>query len=224
MTEFKQLAEGDLHAERFVCNMIEENCYVLSDSTSECVIIDCGAFYPEERRAIVDYIRDNKLTPRHLIATHGHIDHNFGNNTIYEQFGLQPEVHADDGELIRKLPQQAEAIAGVRLDYDMPPVGKWLDSADTITFGTHRLRIIPTPGHTPGSVFFYCEEEGVAFSGDTLFRGSIGRTDLEGGSMFQIIQSLRTISQLPDTTIILPGHGESTTMGQELDSNPYLDR
>ena len=187
MTEFKQPAEGDLHAERFVCNMIEENCYVLSDSTSECVIIDCGAFYPEERRAIVDYIRDNKLTPRHLIATHGHIDHNFGNNTIYEQFGLQYMV-------------------------------------STITFGTHRLRIIPTPGHTPGSVFFYCEEEGVAFSGDTLFRGSIGRTDLEGGSMFQIIQSLRTISQLPDTTIILPGHGESTTMGQELDSNPYLDR
>ncbi|SET19247.1 MBL fold metallo-hydrolase [Prevotella sp. kh1p2] len=213
-----------LKIQKFVCNMIQENCYVVSDDTLECVIIDCGAFYPDERAAIVDYIRQNNLLPKHLLATHGHIDHNFGNNTIYELFGLKPEVYAEDEYLMTELPVQAEAIAGVRLDYAMPPVGKYLQSDDVIRFGTHELTVLPTPGHSKGSVFFYCQAEHVAFSGDTLFYHSIGRTDFEGGSMFQMIQSLRMISQLPDDTIIYPGHGEETTIGAELAGNPYMDR
>lgn len=213
-----------LNIQRFVCNMIQENCYVVSDDTKECVIVDCGAFYPEERKAIVDYIRNNKLVPKHLIATHGHIDHNFGNNTMFDEFGIKPEVHADDEYLMDKLAAQAQAMAGVTLDYDMPPVGKYLDKDDTIMFGNHTFTIIETPGHTRGSVFYYCADESIAFSGDTLFHFSIGRTDFEGGSKFQIIQSLRMISQLPDKTIILSGHGEKTTMGIELAGNPYLDR
>ena len=93
-----------------------------------------------------------------------------------------------------------------------------------MTFGNHTINVIETPGHTKGSVFYYCPDEKVAFSGDTLFKGSIGRTDLPGGSMFQIIQSLRMITQLPDDVVILPGHGDKTTIGLELASNPYLDR
>ena len=213
-----------INIQRFVCNMIQENCYIAYDETQECVIIDCGAFYQEERQAIVNYIHDNKLKPKHLISTHGHIDHNFGNNTISDAFGINPEVYSKDEFLMKKLDEQAESITGIKLDYAMPPVGKYLQATDSICFGNHRLSTIETPGHTPGSVFFYCEEEGVAFSGDTLFHLSIGRTDLEGGSMFQIIQSLRRISQLPDSTIILPGHGERTTIGTELAGNPYLDR
>ena len=213
-----------LNIQKFVCNMIQENCYVVSDETKECIIVDCGAYYEEERRAIVDYIRHNQLTPKHLVATHGHIDHNFGNNTIYEAFGLKPEVEADDEQLINMLPQQAQAIAGVELDYKMPPVGKYLRGTDTISFGSHTFTLLHTPGHTPGGVFYYCKEEKVAFSGDTLFRGSIGRTDLPGGNSFLIIQSLRMIAQLPDDTTILPGHGQQTTIGYELRSNPYMDR
>lgn len=204
--------------------MIQENCYIVSDETRECIIIDCGAFYPEEREAVVSYIRNNRLSPRHLISTHGHIDHNFGNNTIYETFGLRPEAPEGDEALMGKLSEQAEAILGAKLDYTMPPVGKYLQADEVIRFGTHQFSIINTPGHTPGSVFFYCAAEKTAFSGDTLFRYSIGRTDLEGGSMFQMIQSLRIISQLPDETIVLPGHGEQTTIGDELAGNPYLDR
>ena len=199
-----------LNIQKFVCNMIQENCYVVSDETKECII--------------VDYIRHNQLTPKHLVATHGHIDHNFGNNTIYEAFGLKPEVEADDEQLINMLPQQAQAIAGVELDYKMPPVGKYLRETDTISFGSHTFTLLHTPGHTPGGVFYYCKEEKVAFSGDTLFRGSIGRTDLPGGNSFLIIQSLRMIAQLPDDTTILPGHGQQTTIGYELRSNPYMDR
>lgn len=213
-----------LKIERFVCNMIAENCYIVSDETKECVIVDCGAYYPEERKAIKDYISTNGLKPVHLIATHGHIDHNFGNNTVFDSFGVQVEVHQDDEYLMDILPEQAERIAGVKLDYDMPAVGRYLNGNDIINFGNHHFTIIETPGHSKGSVFYYCKEEHVAFSGDTLFQGSIGRTDIAGGSMFQIIQSLRTISQLPDETVILPGHGEQTTIGRELAENPYLDR
>lgn len=213
-----------LNIKKFVCNMIQENCYVVSDETGECVIIDCGAYYPEERRAIVDYIDGNRLVPQHLLATHGHIDHNFGNNTIFDHYKLQPEVHYADRKLIEQLPLQAEVIAGVQLDYDMPPVGTYLNDGDTIGFGTHQLDIIETPGHTPGGVFYYCKAEKVAFTGDTLFRGSIGRTDFEGGSMFQMIQSLRMVSQLPDDTTLMPGHGEATTLSRELANNPYMDR
>jgi glyoxylase-like metal-dependent hydrolase (beta-lactamase superfamily II) len=85
-----------LNIQRFVCNMLQENCYVVSDETKECVIVDCGVYYQEERKALVNYIRDNGLVPKHLIATHGHLDHNFGNNTIYEEFGLKVELHHAD--------------------------------------------------------------------------------------------------------------------------------
>lgn len=213
-----------LKIKKFTCNMLQENCYVVSDDTQECVIVDCGAFYPEEREAIVGYIRENNLKPKHLIATHAHFDHNFGNNTIYKEFGLKPEVHANDSQLMSTLAQQALAVAGASIDYEMPPVGRFLHENDTIDFGTHSLRVIETPGHSPGGVFYYCEEENVAFSGDTLFNNSIGRTDFTGGSMFMLIQSLRMISQLPDQTRILPGHGPETTIGYEVAHNPYIDR
>ena len=213
-----------LTIQRFECNMLQENCYIISDETKECVICDCGAYYPAERAAIVDYIRDNGLTPVHLLSTHGHIDHNFGNNTIFDEFGLKPEVHKEDQHLMDMLAEQAEALVGITLDYAMPPVGKYFGDGDEITFGSHRLKVIETPGHSKGSVFFYCPEEAIALSGDTLFRNSIGRTDYLGGSMFQIIQSLRMICQLPDNTVVYPGHGPQTTIGTELSGNPYLDR
>lgn len=212
-----------LNIQRFVCNMIRENCYVVSDSSKECVIIDCGAYYEEERRAIVDYIAEETLKPVHLLATHGHLDHNFGNNTIFEKFGLKPEVGFGDSKFMEDLKGQAKNTFGVEVNYDFPPVGHFLEDEEVITFGTHELKVISTPGHTPGGVTFYCEDENVAFTGDTLFKGSIGRTDL-GGSMFMIINSLRELAQLPDDTTVLSGHGESTTIGDELAHNPYMDR
>lgn len=212
-----------LNIEHFVCNPFQENCYIVNDDTLETVIIDCGAFYPEERRAVVDYIRRNNLKPVHLIATHAHIDHNFGNNTIYNEFGLQPEVSGRDESLMNKLSAQAELFCNFSLNYDMPHVGKYLSENDTIKFGNHEFTIIPTPGHTPGSVFYYCKEEAVAFSGDTLFRMSIGRTDFEQGSYIDIYKSLKNIVLvLPETTKVLPGHGPETTIGDEKLMNPYM--
>lgn len=204
--------------------MLQENCYVVSDETDECVIIDCGAFYEEDLAAIKDYIQFEGLKPVHLLATHGHIDHNFGNGVVYKEYGLKVEVHEGDKPLMLKLKEQALQIAGVKLEEDLPSVGKYLTGKDTIAFGSHVFTIIETPGHSHGSVFFYDEEEHVAFTGDTLFQRSIGRTDFEGGSMFQMIQSLRIVCQLPDDTRVYPGHGPETTIGAELATNPYLDR
>lgn len=214
-----------LQIKRFVCNVIQENCYVVSDETQEAVIIDCGAQFEAERQAIKNYIESNHLRPVHLLATHGHVDHNIGNKFVFDTWGLKVELHKDDEPLISTLSEQAEQFMRQELAKDeQPPVGRYLEENDTITFGTHTLQVIETPGHSQGSVFFRCKDEKVAFSGDTLFRNSVGRADLPGGSMFLLIQSLRMVCQLDDDTRILPGHGEETTVGRELASNPYLDR
>ncbi|MBQ9637815.1 MAG: MBL fold metallo-hydrolase [Prevotella sp.] len=213
-----------LNIKTFVCNMLQENCYVVSDESHECVIIDCGVYYPEEQAALVSYISEAGLRPVHLIATHGHLDHNFGNALIYREFGLKLEIHDNDRDLIEHSDQQSEIFYQLTMDEAMPPIGRLLSADDTISFGSHKLTIIETPGHSRGCVCFYCEDEHVLFTGDTLFRHSVGRTDLSGGSMFMLIQSLRTLSQLPDNTQVFAGHGPQTTIGEEIARNPFLDR
>lgn len=203
--------------------MFQENCYVVSDETKECVIIDCGAFYQEEKTAIINYITSQKLIPIRLICTHAHIDHNFGNYAIYKAYGLKPEVCIDDKILMNKLKEQAYTFIGLNYEEEIPDVGRFFTDKDCIQFGTHKFSILKTPGHTPGSVLFYCPSESVAFSGDTLFKMSIGRTDFELGSYDEIIKSLRNIAaELPAETIILPGHGEKTTIKEEMIYNPYF--
>lgn len=213
-----------MNIQLFTCNMLQENCYVVSDETRECVIIDCGAYYADEQQAIIDHIKSNELKPKHLLATHGHLDHNFGNEMLYKEFGLKPEVSERDEHLINSIAHQAQQFYNIQLDIKTPPIGHFFEENERITFGTHALKVLETPGHSKGSVCFYCEEEHVLFSGDTLFYGSIGRTDLGGGSMMQIIQSLRFLAQLPDETVVFAGHGPQTTIGEELAHNPYMDR
>jgi len=209
---------------RIVCNMLQENCYIVSDSTAECVIIDCGAYYKEERDVIVEYITENKLKPAHLIATHGHLDHNFGNATMREQYGLKVEIAPADVPLLQHAERQAAGFYGMKLDFEMPEHGHELSENEVITFGDSELKVMFTPGHSRGSVVLYSADSATLFTGDTLFRGSIGRTDLSGGNMMQIIQSLRKLAQLPDETVVWPGHGPQTTIGEELVHNPYMER
>ncbi|MBQ8711681.1 MAG: MBL fold metallo-hydrolase [Prevotella sp.] len=206
---------------RFECNMLQENCYIVSDETREAVIIDCGALYNEERQAIVNYINDQQLKPVRLLATHGHFDHNFGNDTIWTAYGLKPEVAEEDLPLM-DLKKQMLQMTGTDYQQDVPPVGRLLTKDDVINFGKHSLTVLPTPGHTRGSVTFYCQAEHVAFTGDTLFRMSIGRTDFEGGSWTDMMQSLRQLALLPAETCVYCGHGEPTTIGDEVRYNPYM--
>lgn len=215
-----------LEIQKFEVNALRENCYVVSDETKECVIIDCGAYDNEEFQEIADYIKKNDLKPVHLLSTHGHIDHNFGNDFMLKEYGLKAEVHEKDRKLMESMQEQAQMIFGMTRTINIPQatVGRYFTEEDTIRFGNHEFAIIETPGHSPGSVFFYCEKEKVAFSGDTLFMGSIGRTDFMGGSMFQIIMSLRTVCQMDDDIKLYPGHGMDTTIGYECATNMYLDR
>ena len=212
-----------LKIETFTCNMLQENCYVVSDDTKECVIIDCGAYYEAEQLALEKYIKTNELKPVHLIATHGHLDHNFGDAFITKTYGLPLEIDSSDESYVLAADKQA-AYFGMTLDEPIVTEIKTFKAGDIIKFGTHEIEVIETPGHSMGSVVRYIKDEKVAFTGDTLFRGSIGRTDFDGGSMLMIIQSLRMFVQFPDDITLLPGHGQQTTMGYELAHNPYLDR
>ena len=214
-----------INIQRFEVNPLQENCYVVSDDSRECVIIDCGAYYDEESIAIDNYLRKQQLKPVHLLATHGHLDHNFGNAHLFKQYGLKVEICAGDQQLVERLPQQAADLFGMEISEDQPPVGTLLSDGDTITFGQHTLQVIATPGHSHGSCLFYCKEEGVVFSGDTLFRMSIGRTDFPEGSWQAMEQSMAKIADiLPKETVVYPGHGPQTTIADELQYNPYLRR
>jgi glyoxylase-like metal-dependent hydrolase (beta-lactamase superfamily II) len=203
--------------------LLQENTYVVSDDTLECVIIDCGAYYDDERRAITDYISSQGLKPVRLLATHGHWDHNLGIDTIYQTYGLRVEAAKEDEFIISDIPHNFQSIIGAPLRREYPAVGRFFTPDEVIRFGHHSLQVLKTPGHSPGSVVFYCAEERTAFTGDTLFRMSVGRTDFDGGSYTQLMSSLANVlAKLPADTVILPGHGPQSTIDYELRYNPYL--
>ncbi len=207
----------------FPFNLLQENTYVVSDETKECVIIDCGAYYGEERKALTNYINSEGLHPKHLIATHGHWDHNLGNDTIYEAYQLKVEVAAEDEFLLKDLPQQFMDMIGAPLRREYPPIGRFFEKNEVVRFGHQEFKILKTPGHSPGSVVFYHEADHVAFTGDTLFRMSVGRTDFDRGSYRDLMNSLQeVIAKLPPETVVYSGHGPKTTIQEELLYNPYL--
>ena len=212
-----------LNIKTFCFNLLQENTYIVSDETRECIIIDCGAFYDAECQALIDYVNDNNLKPVHLLCTHGHFDHNFGIDTVFNTWGLRSEIAAEDEWLITDIPNQFQIMSGIRINREYPVPGHFFSDGEVVSFGSHRLQVLHTPGHTPGGVVFYCAEEKIAFSGDTLFRMSIGRTDFERSSYPDMLSSLRkVIAQLPADTTVYCGHGPQTTIGDELSYNPYI--
>lgn len=212
-----------LNIQHFKVNFIEENCYVVSDETREAVIIDCGAFFPEEKAAISSYLAENKLVLRHLLCTHGHFDHIFGAQFVCDTYHLQPEMCADEVPTYLQAAEQMRMFLHRDFPLTLPSVGNTFKDGDLITFGNHQLRVIETPGHTPGGVCFYCEAEKLIFSGDSLFCHEIGRCDLPGGNEAQLIRVLKEkILSLPSDVKVLPGHGVATTIGEEKRANRYL--
>ena len=158
-----------------------------------------------------------------LLLSQYHFDHCFGNDTIFDTFGLKPEVHANDEFLLRDISEQMMNLVGSFYHHPTPPIGHFLVNNETVSFGNHQLKVLHTPGHTPGGVIFYCAEESVAFTGDTLFRMSVGRTDFERGSWEDLVNSLQAvISKLPDNTTVYPGHGPITNIADEKQFNPYM--
>lgn len=213
-----------LHIQTFTNNPLAENTYVVSDSTKSAVIIDCGALTLHERSTIQRYVSDNSLILRHALLTHGHFDHIFGAQWVFEVFGLRPQLMEADFPLYLKGCQQLREMFGTHLTFDVPQPGLPLTDGALIPLGKHSLRVIATPGHTPGGCsFFSSSSPSVLFSGDSLFAESIGRTDFPGGSLKTLIESLREkVLTLPPETIVYPGHGSATTIRHELDANAYL--
>lgn len=212
-----------LNIRTFQVNMIGENCYIVSDETKEAVVVDCGAYSPAEEQRIAAYIEAEGLQVKHLLCTHGHFDHVFGNAFITRRYGVCPTLHQADEPLYKNMASQVRDFLGTSYTTTLPPVGHYVADGDEIRFGTHVLTVIHTPGHSPGGVEYYCREEAILFSGDSLFRCSIGRTDLPGGSHRTLTESLTDrILTLPDDVKVYPGHGPATTVGTEKQMNPYL--
>jgi glyoxylase-like metal-dependent hydrolase (beta-lactamase superfamily II) len=199
-----------------VVGPLDTNCYlVYCGDTLDCAIIDPGA----EAERIFPLVYELGLRPSILLNTHGHLDHIGANRDIKEKFGIPLCIHELDKPLLENdLQSELSFFLGAKMS---PPADCILHDQDTITIGKSRLQVVHTPGHTPGSVSFF--GDGLLFSGDTLFNGGVGRTDLPGGSTRDLENSIRTrILILPLETIILPGHGPWTTVGEEKESNPFL--
>ena len=210
-----------LQIKRFEFNLIGENTYLLYDETKEAAIIDCGAFSNEEKTLLKDFISHNQLSLKHLLNTHLHLDHSFGNKFIYDTYGIAPEYHRME-EQIPNLKEQA-ARFGIKMADDNVKASRYLEDGDIISFGNTELKAILTPGHSPASICFYSKADGVLFTGDVLFEESIGRTDLWGGNHRQLISEIKNkVLTLPDNTVVYPGHGPKTTIKNEKINNPYL--
>jgi glyoxylase-like metal-dependent hydrolase (beta-lactamase superfamily II) len=216
--------------------MLQCNCHIVGDpQTREAIVIDPG----DDAAKILEIIQRHHLKVTAIIVTHTHIDHVIGLRRVREATGAPVYVHGDDLDLYRMLDVQASWL-GIKTP-EQVQIDQLVREGDVIRWGPYQVQILHTPGHTPGSICLYMPADvpgassddrpakavkhgtGNLFAGDTLFKGSIGRTDLWGGSYEGILRSLKgKLLELPDNTIVFPGHGDSTTIGKERETNPFL--
>ncbi|MFI5129565.1 MAG: MBL fold metallo-hydrolase [Chitinophagales bacterium] len=210
-----------LNIKAFTFNPVQENTYVLYNEKSECCIIDPGCYFPEEKQELKTEIERSGWKPVLLINTHCHLDHVFGNQFVYDTWGLQLHFHEKE-KLVFDFAPQSGLMWQLPFDqYSGPLI--YLKENTNIKVGEDELEIRFTPGHSPGSVSFYHEPGGFVIGGDVLFNGSIGRTDLPGGDFNTLVNSIQTqLFTLPDETKVYSGHGPVTTVGFEKMNNPFL--
>ncbi len=210
-----------MECKTFYFNALRTCCYVAYDDTGSCIIIDPGCFGEDEKRRLVHYMRDNQLTPRLIVNTHAHFDHLMGLRFLLDQYNIPFRLHSLEEHNLKSASDIARLfrfqMTQPKCDY-IP-----LEDGETLTFGNSTLKVFHTPGHSPGSVCLYDEQSNHLFTGDLLFAGSVGRTDLPGGDYDLLEKSLsEKILPLPAQTVVLPGHGPATTLAEELAHNPYL--
>lgn len=208
---------------KFEFSLFGINTYVVYDPvTLKCAIIDPGMINAREEEAMVNFIKRNNLTVTHVINTHLHVDHAVGDKFASETFRAPILAHKDDEFLGKRLQAQAAAF-DIAEKIDNVSISSYLQDGETIEIGGGRLKVLHVPGHSPGGVALYDKEGGYVIAGDSLFAGSVGRTDLPGGDMNQLIDAVQSkLLTLPGDTVVYPGHGPATTIAREAATNPFL--
>lgn len=202
-------------------NPVQENTYLIFNEKKECIIIDPGCYYDNEKEALTVAIEQNNLQPKMLLNTHCHLDHVFGNKFIAERYNLTLHLHKAEEQLLKLAPASG-------LMFNLPfdnYAGEFifLNEGNIVTLGADKLEVIHAPGHSPGSICFYCKEQKFIISGDVLFNMGIGRTDLPSGNHEDLIKSIKEkLFKLPDDVKVYSGHGVETSIGYEKKNNPFL--
>jgi len=211
-----------LQIQSFTFSPIQENTYLLFNEFKQCVIIDPGCYFDAEKETLKEFIETNGLKPAMLLNTHCHLDHVFGNKFIAETYNLSLQLHEKEKSVLSFAPTSG-------LMYNMPfdnYAGPFIElkEGDIILLNKDELLVIEAPGHSPGSICFYCARQNFVIGGDVLFKRSIGRTDLPGGNHQILLDNIRQkLFTLPDNTIVYSGHGPATTIGEEKKENPFLN-
>lgn len=204
-----------------VFNPFGENTYVIFDQTLECVIVDAGCYSTKEQQALVNFIENNNLKPVLAINTHGHIDHMCGVEFVKQRWGVPFAMNVLDKPLLDSVPSYGASM-GFDIQ-DVPTVDIDLSTQSIIEFGESKIEIVQTPGHTPGHVSLYLSDIKTLLTGDTLFRESIGRTDLPGGDYSVLMNSIiKKIVPLGGDVVVFPGHGPKTEIAHEIMYNPFI--
>ncbi|MEQ8423596.1 MAG: MBL fold metallo-hydrolase [Cyclobacteriaceae bacterium] len=204
----------------FVFNPFSENTYVVYDDTKEALVIDPGCYEPQEKQALDQFIKSNHLNVVLLLNTHCHIDHVLGNDYVKEKYNVPFLIHKKEESLLRAVKAYAPNYGFA--NYKEATPDKFIDERDEVTWGKSEFQVLFLPGHSPGHLGFYNPDQKILISGDVLFDGSIGRTDLPGGDMDTLIESIQQkLFILPDEVKVYSGHGGTTTLGVEKVSNPF---
>lgn len=206
---------------RLTFNPFQENTYVLWDDSGEAVIVDAGNYTDRESESLRNFIQEKGLKPVLAVNTHGHVDHMLGVLKVKEMYGVPFALHPADRFLIESAATHG-AMYGFKVDA-VPSVERELADGEEIVFGNTRLQVILTPGHTPGHIALYEPQSKTLLTGDTLFKESIGRTDLPGGDYGWIMKSIiDRLLPLGEEVTIHPGHGAASTLGHEMRYNPFI--
>lgn len=210
-----------LELSSFTFNPFQENTYVLHDKTRECIIIDPGCSNHFEEQELKDFIEGKGLKPTMLILTHAHIDHVLGCKFVKDNWGIPMYMHRNEIPVLESTVRVGQ-MYGVPVT-PPPAADYYLEAGDSFTIGEHEFKVLFTPGHSPGSISFYYAAQQLLISGDVLFNGSIGRTDLPGGNFDTLEESIKTqLYTLPDEVKVFSGHGPHTTIGREKRNNPFV--
>lgn len=205
----------------FTFNPFAENTYVIYNEEGEAIIVDPGMMQVHEQFKLQQFIQDKNLTVTKIINTHAHIDHVMGVKFIKDWYKVKFYLHKDEMPVLHQAVYSAEMF-GLKFN-EIPEVDGYIDEQTEIVLGKDRMQVLFTPGHSPGSISFYAPEFKWIIAGDVLFNGSIGRTDLPGGSITVLEKSIQEkLYTLPDDVVVYPGHGEPTTIGREKTSNPFV--